>query len=433
MAVAIAAWPAVDAGAPEIATLLPRYAAGDYDAVVRVMRTLPVVGAGMPEALGNPLDHVFSDFRSAAAKWIAQGDPAGEPHRRLVAAAFALELAHARVDTAPWEIRRPALVWACDELRRHPTHLPGERAWHLAALATMEEAGDWIYVMGRPLAERGAFSNVRAPSFFSDADKEEYTHGHLVHAQAAAPGEPRFRLAEVEFHESQTDLSTWGGPLGINGQEVSVEVIDTLRQAAAGQSGGGGVLKIDPRSAQAIVDRVDKIPAVIAEYTTLASDERLVGEVTLHLGFLHLRLEHWDEARAFLSEVPQLTTEPAVAGLSHQFLGWVNEHTNRRDEAIAEYREALRLMPMARSASILLAAQLGIAGRQREGYEVLDAALRARPAPAGFPSFLPPSAPPGSSGALAAGESPDDPWAMYLRGDALVLPSLIARMREGLK
>jgi tetratricopeptide (TPR) repeat protein len=443
---AVVAWPAGDAGvagssprddaptASVVGDLLQRYAAGEYDAALQGVRNLPAGNSSSGrDPLGSVLDSVFLDFRTAATNWIDKGDSAGAPHRRLIAAAFAVELAHARAAVS-WTYRRPLIVWACEQIRRESRHLAGERAWHLAAIATLEEADDWGRVAGTKAPDRVGYTNAQAPHFFSRADQDEFRQGHLAHGRAAFPDEPRFRLAEVEYLERQTALASGSGPLGINGQETSPDTLEMLQQVIERRPPDDDAKKIDPKSALSILDRVNHIPAVITEYTGLASDDRVRGDVELHLGFLHLRLEHWDEALAHLAQVPRFTTEPPVIALSHQFNGWIFEHTERRDEAIAEYREALRLMPGARSTSILLAAQLALTGRQGDGYVLLDAALRARPAPAGMSFvYLYLANGPGSTATALTDDAPADPWALYLRGDALILPTLIKRMREGLK
>lgn len=72
--------------------------------------------------------------------------------------------------------------------------------------------------------------------------------------------------------------------------------------------------------------------------------------------------------------------------------------------------------------SILLAAQLTRTGRQREAYAILDAALKASPAP-DVSNFR-------VDGMV---DPPPDPRLLYQRGDAVMLATYLDRLRETLR
>src|SRR5918993_4569968 len=85
----------------------------------------------------------FKRFRELfirdATAWIRVADAAARRHRELVAAAFALEIAHAGLDT-DWSEVRHLIEWGSHLLRQRPQPDEGERLWHLAALPLVQGA-----------------------------------------------------------------------------------------------------------------------------------------------------------------------------------------------------------------------------------------------------------------------------------------------------
>jgi tetratricopeptide (TPR) repeat protein len=373
---------------PGVRDLLNQYERGEYDDALRAMAELPPA----PASEGGPFDRISQDLRDLAPEWIAANGPVGVDRRRLVLAAFAADLVRARPDVE-WRLRYPLMAWACDLLRSRPTHLAAEQWWYLASLAEIEEAGDWADALD-----------------------------HLTHATAAFPNEHRFLLADAQYHESQTFLGGLADPPALSGQEASPAFVARLGRVVAGGRVAAPFNQFSPDTAQLMLDKIARIPAVAREYAALSRYEDLGGDVDLHLGFLQLRTQDWDGALDHLRHVPQRTTEPLLIGLSHFFSGWAYQRTGRHDDAITEYRHALELAPRARSASILLAAELAQTGRQAEGYVLLGSALTASPAP---DLLMPP--------AQRTRDAPADPWLLYRRGDAGLAPTFLARLREALK
>ena len=408
------------AGAPMLEDLLVRYDRGEFLTVARALRELPERPSVVGGADGVRLDPLFLEWEKLAPQWIAAAGAGQAGRRRIVAASFALELANARA-ASQWYLRYPFVAWACGLLRVSPSSHPAERWWHLAAIAVMEDNEDWPHVIGGLwIQQRAATYLRRTPKqFFGDADREEAVTGHLAHARLAFPNEVRWRLAEVHYEESQTILDEAVGPLGIGGHQTSPRQREDLVRAAAGQKVGPPVGPISSHAATAALARLGRIPPVVQRYEALNSVPSLRGDVALHLGFLRIRNEEWDEALGHLREVPKLTQEPALVSLSHHFMGWVHQQTDQRPAAIDAYRRALALSPQSRSTSILLAAQLLDAGRQAEAYTLMHGALEARRTPGTF--------------ATDEADPPPDLWPLYPRGDALLLPMYIARLREALK
>lgn len=416
-------WVAVPSGAPapDLTALLDRYERGDFAAVARAMAEIPPAPSQRtPLGQGDPNEPTFVELQRLAPGWITAAGPAAAARRRLVVAAFALELTVDRPST-PWPRSYPLLVWACELLRKNPTALPGERWWYLASIAAFADADDWSHLVGTAKAKLPIGLTASSVRFFSAADQEELALGHLSHARRAMPMEARLQLVEVQYEEHQTFLP-FAGPLGINSPQTSPILLDSLDRLLRPPASKTPEKALDPRSAKAALDRVNRIGVVASRYEALRRHAALRADIELHQGFLDLRLEAWSGALAHLDEVPRATVEPMLIALSHHFRGWIYEQTGQRAQAIAAYRASLAAAPLARSVSILLAAQLTENGEQEEAYAILDAALKARPAP-DRSRYVPWPETPG----------PRDPWPLYRRGEALLLESHMQRLRETLR
>jgi tetratricopeptide (TPR) repeat protein len=421
------------ARAPDLAGLLNRYERGEFEAVARAMTELPPSASQFASIIsGDPGDPLVKEVQRLAPNWISAAGAEATTRRRLVIASFALELAYWH-RTAPG-VRYPLLLWGCDLLRKNPTRLPGERWWHLSAIALHEEADDWIHVLGEIAAKPPPPMTRASFKFFSRADQEEFSKGHLEHARAAIPDEPRLLLPAAHYAESLTFLSgILGGPNGINSQQTSPEFLESMERIfQLGTNAVPGSRELDQKSVKEMLARVDQIPKVAERYAALGANPALRADAELRQGFLDLRLTSWETALAHLDEVPRTTDEPALIGLSHHFRGWIFEQTRRTEEAVEAYRLALAAAPRARSVSILLAAQLTKAGQLHEAYAVLDDALKASPTPA--LRFAVALRGRGSSGRFEGNVNPPpDLWLLYRRGDAVMLRTYVDRLREALR
>ena len=149
----------------EVAALLERYASGDAE------------GAVVATATARHVDQLRQSYTSQATTWVKAASPSEQDRRRLVAAAFGLEIAHARL-TLEWQSVRDLVDWGCRLLRESPSPLPAERHWHLAAVAIGVRAAD-LQLLG-------------PGSKF----------GHFAHAMERFPSDERIQLAEVVALES---------------------------------------------------------------------------------------------------------------------------------------------------------------------------------------------------------------------------------------
>jgi tetratricopeptide (TPR) repeat protein len=154
---------------PSIEALLDRYRAGAFDSAVK-----PLSSADDPEAFR-------ASFIKGADAWIARA-PADSVNRRFVAAALAVEVAHARLAHDNLSTIR-LLDWATRHWRRGPPTAP-ERVWTLAAVALVERGGRQR--IGFPPPPESSWGLA----FITDATKR-------------FPDEPRFRLARTVWLPSR--------------------------------------------------------------------------------------------------------------------------------------------------------------------------------------------------------------------------------------
>jgi tetratricopeptide (TPR) repeat protein len=413
------------AAAPvNITDLLDQYEQGGIAAVARAILDIPATPPATRLRVyeNDASDVAYVELTRAAPAWIAAAGAEASARRRLIAAAFALELAYLR-QGVPWRARYPLIVWSCELLRRQPTRLPAEHWWHLASMAILEDSEDWRHVLGVAKVPMPPTVHPRDVPFINQADREEFIDGHVDHVAQALPTEPRLRLADLHYAEYLTFLPDIEGPLGIGGQQTSSGVLASLEDLLKNRSRASLALQaLDPREVKDLLTRVRRIPQIVSRYAALAPEESLRADAELRQGFLRLRLEEWDVALAHLEAVPRSTREAPLVALSHHFRGWIFEQTNRREAAIAAYRDALTAVPRARSVSLLLAAQLTQVGQLDEAYALMDAALKARPAPDRRLITM-----------AASHDAPIDPWLRYKRGDALLLTTFLERLREALR
>jgi len=320
--------------------LLNRYLAGDFESTVASV------------ARRDDFDGLLKDLDQSGAAWADGGPPAERSRRALAAATFALESARVAADTGDWkwvqQIRLnapgtvhlpgmgnqassaadaiwwktpPKLVeWGCALLRRDAEPSVDERIWHLAAVATVERAGDFEFLVGSPWEARG---NV----------KDEFEH--LAHVIARFPDEPRFALAQaiaIEFH-------TWR---------------DGFRLARAAA--------FDPSDAIRAFDHMSK-------------DEAIGPEASLRLGYLRLRTNRVDDALSLFSHVQSVTRDRYLVYLAHYFSGQALEQRNRPGDAEREFRSALATVPRAQSATLALAALLVRSSHSTEAAALVDGSL----------------------------------------------------------
>jgi tetratricopeptide (TPR) repeat protein len=323
--------PAVSAQGLDIAKLLDQYAAGDYGAA-------QVSGGGDPDRFVQALER-------QATRWISAGEDV--PSRRFIAAAFALEAAESLLQSPRRILYRRLFEWA--RLQARPL-TPSDRltAWHLAAASLLMRAEDWPVLAG----------------------SGEATSGHLAHARAAAPDEPRFRLAAAVAAESRAVTS--------RKTPLPGKIADPLLERLASQ------------------------------YAELASIPRIAAEARLRHGVTMIRLGKTDAALADFADVEKMTTDSHVRHVAAFLSGVIHERAGRPGEALRHLRRALEIVPGAASATAMAAALLMVDGKADEA-AVLTEAVFAGPA------------------------AVVDPWRLYPSGDGRLWSAHIAQLRRVLR
>lgn len=357
---------------PTLADLLAQYESGNYQAALAGMRALAGrYDSSTPERRRDPGGPIFHDLSVLAPAFVLDHPDAAR--RRLVVAAFALDLAHARADDAI-DSRYALVAWACGVASQAQPNEALHR-WFLASVAVLEDMGAWTRLGGAPDSKL---------SFVTKDDEHEFRTGHLAHAQSAFPDEPRWRLAKAEVDEAATASlgfgTSWNGPDR-----------ETL-------------------PAGTLPERVARVNAALVEFEALTADPRLAAEAYLHVGYLHARLGHWDRAIAALERVHSLSREPPLRYDADVLIGWARAQQGSRGEAIASYRAALDNMPGARTAAVLLGAALGDAGQLAEAERVFDDLWHSD-----------------------AAARPVDPWAHFAFGDGARASVLLTDLRQALR
>jgi hypothetical protein len=380
-----------------VETALYLYDRAEYDAAiarVAAERRVPgVLAAGdVPHVAPFGLELTTDALAAACDRWIAAGDPDTRTRRRTIAASFSLELiwvaalensrllsprdSNATQPGPPQGVNLPSprqiartvaisyrgaqpmvLEWASGLMPASGAVRPAERFWWLASVGVSEEARNW-----RLLDE------------------------HLAKARLRLPDEPRWRLADLE---RRVRIET--RPIGPNPvPERRPDALDHLGDKAMYH------------------DALGRLSGLQREFEKLLSERSVAGEAELHLGYFDMLRARWADAIAHLDRARALTTEPFLLAVADYFIGWANEKLKQPGAALAAYRRAHPHAPRVRNLSILLAQQLFLANERAEGYAILDAALKADPAPPDL---------------LTAFES----------GDARLVPDYLARLREALR
>lgn len=286
------------------------------------------VATALADAARGDLVIVLDALKREGAGWIAQDGPKWMERRRMVLAAFALEVAHAGLDYQ-WKRSSDLIEWTCSLLRKERTASAFERVWHLAALALLEGA--------------------------RDLDAIEI---HLVHMKARVPDEPRLRLARAFVAET-----VWW-------DDVMHAWMFHMQS-----SGPGPALMPAPRKS-GTVDATGLEPA--AALVPLLERTETRNEAALRLAFFSWKAGRFDEALGYVRRIAS-PDDSGQAHLAHLFAAWSYERLQQPDRAIEALRASLDAVPGAQSASLMLAVRLHTAGRGQEAKSVMDRMLALDP------------------------------------------------------
>jgi tetratricopeptide (TPR) repeat protein len=341
---------------------------------------------------------LFKTFAKDAARWVSEGQGPDRPRRAIVAASVALEIAHVVHDEAP-EWPGEYLVWAVRTVRANlaPAPTAAERAWYLAALAAMEE-----------LQTEAPLELPEGRHVVLQRQHEVDRSGGLLGlAESRVPEEPRFKLAHVEALEYR---------IGLFDRAPAFDDFLAHRAATGPPTDQRPIDAMDRKAAAERFDAVNRylrgyarVPEIIRAYEGLSAYPTLRPEIALRIGVLE-SISNPHRALALLRSVPSGTSEAYLIYLCHYFAGRTFQRLGDHSAAIAEFEQALGVIPNARAATTMLCAELvltgGAAERERAA-RLLRASL--------------------------TGLAPPDPWALYYHGDARLWPVYVVRLRETLK
>lgn len=358
--------------AMDMPAALDAYARGAFDKALDYARRLP---SDRLTDLGLPI-------LQAGRVWVERA-PDERASRSLVAAAFALEMQYVRAERGGWtrsEGEPPCtgacvLEWACALLQSRGAPDAFERTWLLASVALAGGVRDWAFLHA-PLSPPGPRTQTR---------------GHLVHAMARFPDEPRFRLARaVALASRLAVLPEMDAPREgeLTGPAPAVDVMRFV---------GPGVVVMDPRTSQ-----MEYVRQLLAG---LIADPSVGPEAQLRLAYLDLRSRAYDDALRLARDAAEATRAPDIKYVAWYVAAQAAQALGDLNSAEALLKSALDVRPHSQSATLALAALRYRRGDAEPAYGLIETAFRERP-------------------------TDDDPWRMFLYGDFTRLPSLVAELRR---
>jgi tetratricopeptide (TPR) repeat protein len=378
-----------------VAGWLNRYAEGDVDAA---------------RAFASQRDRLQAvrAFPDQARKWI-ESDPRELVNRRLTAATFVIDAVRHWAGSEDWQYARPLIAWGCAELGAAGPPTAAERIWHLAAVAVLESADDWPFLLGQVIKDGRPFKTMKDPLL------NDLRQGHLSHAVARFPNEARFSLASAVAVENLTwSIGGFGRDSnlrsGLFAGEIDPGYQTRLRDGAlVADDGSNKPIPGVKFLARSHLTRIDEVRRLRDQYQALTRQPSVAAEAHVRLALLAIRFAEPDVALRHIGQAQSLAHEPYVVFLSYLFTGAVHERQGQDDEAIGAYRSALNVFPRAQSATSLLATRLFGLGRQSEAAALAD----------DFFKFYP-------------GDLAGDPWCTYRLGDYRLLPTYLAQLRAAI-
>ena len=305
--------------------LLETYRQGRHDEAIAKAATLP------------DLAPLRLQFVQQTAAWIA-ADPADSERRRAAVAGFVVELAAARLED-DWGRLSDLIEWTCTQILRNagpPTAF--ERRWHLATTALAGRARVRVWLLG-PYARLPHQKPLKRVPQKDDPPSPL----HLMHAIERFPDDPEFQLARVIAW-------TWGR---------DSEPMRNMRQEWR-----DNVNRWQP-------SRAPQLEAITA-FEPLIAMPSIAAEAHIRTGLIHVTVgDHAAALQSFEAAQPIATTTP-LRYLSHFLAGRALEALQRQDEAIAQYRRSLDIVPNAESATVALASLQFVRGEAEPAIAMIN-------------------------------------------------------------
>jgi tetratricopeptide (TPR) repeat protein len=367
--------PAAQSGRIDLKALLDLYAAGKTDDAM----------ATVARATTDSARDLRVQLVVYGQTWLHNG-AADISSRLFAAAAFALDMEAIRAERGEWSPRNQrdcsgscVLEWACIVLRARKASDESDRLWLLASVALAEGVRDWSFLQ-TPLAP--ALS--RAPE-----------GGHLTHAIARHPDEPRFRLARATAIASRFNIA------------------NELDVPKAGLSSGSAPLSqitVVQSQQPGLIEERRRAPLDYAmqQFARLIDDPAVGVEARIRLAYLHYRSEEYEQARRVAEAAVRTTSDADLRYLASFLAGQAAQASGDLAGAETLYTQALASRPRAQSASLALAALQMLRGAAAPAYDLFAAPRTSR-------------------------MEDDDPWRLFFYGDYPKLAALVRELRARVK
>ena len=308
---------------PQVTDFIDAYFQGRYDEAVK--------RAAAVEDLGPLRLRVVQDV----PVWI-RADPALTEQRRAAAAAFLLELTHARLES-DWGRLVDLVEFMCVELRAGTPSPSFERAWHRASVALAGRARARLWLLGE--FAQLPHQPARRPTAESSPT---VSPKHLMHALERFPDDPQLRLARIVAWTWDRDQEP------VRNVEPRRDLPVTLARRAPPQR--EAITALQPLTEDAVVG----------------------AEALFRTGQIHFSMgEHAAALQAFEQAQPR-ATDPAIRYVAFFSAGRALEALKQPARAIEQYRKALDVMPNAESAAIALASLLFVRDDRESAVSLFD-------------------------------------------------------------
>jgi tetratricopeptide (TPR) repeat protein len=313
------------ASAPTVTQILDTYSKGSFDDAVRTAASM------------SNLEQFAARFIVEAPAWI-RSDPASIHRRRAAAAAFVVELTHARLES-DWKLLRDLIEWSCADMRAAGAPTAFERPWHLAALALSGRARDRLWLLGIAAALPG--ERLRSQP------RLETSPLHMYHVAERFPEDARLRLEWITAW-------TWGRdrepPRGLDARLAPFQTARRARQVSA-----------------------------LDALAPLASRPDTAGDALLRIAQLQFVLNEFHAGLDAARRGRDAATDADGRYIAHMIAARALEAMSRHDEAKREYERAVETIPGAESAAIALAALKFADDDRATALAVLDRSFTSRP------------------------------------------------------